>query len=51
MKKARSGTAIRASPKPKVDRISVARKMMARTRMEVKWMRISRRRVLWLCIL
>ncbi len=51
MKKARSGTAMRASPKPNVDRIRVARKMMARTRMEVRWMRISRERVLSLCIL
>jgi hypothetical protein len=51
MTKASSGTAMRASPKPKVERISVARKMMARTRMEVRLMRISRRRVLSLCIL
>jgi hypothetical protein len=37
-KKARSGTAMRASPKPKVDRIRVARKMMRRTRMVARSM-------------
>jgi hypothetical protein len=41
MKKARRGTAMRASPKPKVDRIRVARKMMRRTRMVARSMGIS----------
>ena len=51
-KMARSGTAMRASPKPKVDRIRVARKMMRRTRMVARSMVDLRGRVRWLlCIL
>jgi hypothetical protein len=48
MQKASSGTAMRPSPKPKVERISVAMRTIRRTRSVVRWIGGLRSRIVTL---